>query len=338
MKILRNELSEELNIRTQVDFPIKGMEFIDITPLIIQKKVLEEITEKFVEELKDKNIDYLVLPEARGFLFGTPVAGRIGAGVLPVRKKGKLPPNYIEASFEYEKEYGKDILELPKLVNDGYSGKNFYIIDDLFATGNTIKAIASAIEELGGNVVGYGCVLNIPSLNDDKELFSLIDIEEEIGEWIFVNEDITRPTIMEININNFRYNINEIKKIVGEGVDIMPVIKANAYGTHINTKLDVLNEFNIVAVATVDEGVFLRKIGYQKEIFVLNQPFETEIEKIVANDLVVGISSIDFANKLGEQEKQIKVHVEFGTGMGRTGINPDRAEEYINGLPSNVIV
>ena len=182
MKILRNELNEELNIRTQKNFPIDGIEFIDITPLIIQKNVLNEITEKFVEELKNKNIDYLVLPEARGFLFGTPVASKIGAGILPVRKKGKLPPDYIECSFEYEKEYGKDILELPKLVNESYEGKRFYIIDDLYATGNTIKAIASAIEELGGVLVGYGCVLNIPSLNNDERLFSLIDIEEEIGE------------------------------------------------------------------------------------------------------------------------------------------------------------
>ncbi len=153
-----------------------------------------------------------------------------------------------------------------------------------------------------------------------------------------MNEEITRPTIMEIDTNNFRHNINEIRKIVGENVGIMPVIKANAYGTYINTRLDIINEFNIVAVATVDEGVYLRSIGYQKEIFILNQPYETEIPKIIEYNLIVGISSIDFAKKLGEQEKQVKVHVEFGTGMGRTGITPDRAEEYILSLPKNVIV
>ena len=72
MKILKNELKSELNIRTEKDYPIKGIEFIDITPLILQKDVFKEITEKFVKELKNKEIDYIVMPEARGFLFGTP--------------------------------------------------------------------------------------------------------------------------------------------------------------------------------------------------------------------------------------------------------------------------
>ena len=179
MKILRNELTSEINLRAQKNFPTEGIEFIDITPVILQKNVLEEITTKFVEELKDKNLDYLVLPEARGFLFGTAVADRLKVGVIPVRKQGKLPPDYVESTFDFTKEYGKGTFELPKLVNDTYEGKNFYIIDDIYATGNTIKAIVNAIKELGGNVIGAGCVVNIPALNDDKNLFSLIDIEEE---------------------------------------------------------------------------------------------------------------------------------------------------------------
>lgn len=178
MKILKNELKNELNLRTEMDYPVKGIEFIDITPLILQKNVLKEITEKFVEELKDKNIDYIVAPEARGFLFGTAVANKLNVGCVPVRKKGKLPPTTVETSFEYEKEYGKDVLELPKLVNESYSGKNFYIIDDIYATGNTMKSIENAIEGLGGKIVGEGVVMNIAELNDNKELFSLIDINE----------------------------------------------------------------------------------------------------------------------------------------------------------------
>ena len=79
--------------------------------------------------------------------------------------------------------------------------------------------------------------------------------------------EITRPTYLEINLDNFKYNINQIKNMVGANVGIMPVLKANAYGTHINKNLEILNEFDIVAVATVDEGVTLRNIGYQKEIF-----------------------------------------------------------------------
>lgn len=150
--------------------------------------------------------------------------------------------------------------------------------------------------------------------------------------------EITRPTYLEIDLNNFRYNIEQIKNMVGENVGIMPVLKANAYGTHINKNLEILNEFNIVAVATVDEGVTLRKIGYQKEIFVLNQPFETEIGKIIDNDITVGISSIGFLEKLKMSNRKINVHVEIGTGMGRTGINPYRVEEYLSLFSENIKV
>ena len=179
MKILKNILKSDLNIRTEKNFPVEGIEFIDITPLILQKESLQEILNKFKEKLENQKIDYIVAPEARGFLFGTALANLLNIGCIPVRKKGKLPPTTVECTFDYEKEYGKDQLELPKLVNDTYKNKNFYIIDDIYATGNTIKAIQNAIENNGGNVIGKGVVMNIVELNNDKDVFSLIDIEEE---------------------------------------------------------------------------------------------------------------------------------------------------------------
>ena len=179
MKVLKNNLKNELNIRTEKNFPIEGIEFIDITPVIIQKEALKEIIDKFEEELKEKNIDYILAPEARGFLFGVAVADRLNIGCIPVRKKGKLPPTTVESVFEYEKEYGMDKLELPKLINEEYKDKNFYIIDDIYATGNTMKAISKAIEGLGGNVAGKGVLMNIVKLNNDTDVFSLLDIEEE---------------------------------------------------------------------------------------------------------------------------------------------------------------
>ena len=179
MKILKNSLVNELNIRTEKDYPIKGIEFIDITPLIIQKETLQEITNQFVNEIKKKKVDYIVAPEARGFLFGSTIANVLGVGLIPVRKKGKLPPTTVEKRFEYKKEYGQDILELPKLVNDTYKDKTFYIIDDIYATGNTINSIKEAITSLGGIIRGVGVVLNIKELNNDKNVFSLIDINEE---------------------------------------------------------------------------------------------------------------------------------------------------------------
>ena len=177
MKILKNKLKQELNIRTERDFPIKGIEFIDINPLIIQPNTFEEITELFIEEIKEKNIDYIVAPEARGFLFGTVLARQLKIGFVPVRKKNKMPPTTVEKEFDYEKEYGKDTMELPKLVNEEYKNKRFYIIDDIYATGNTAQAMKKAIEDLGGNVIGIGVVINIKELNND-EVFSLIDINE----------------------------------------------------------------------------------------------------------------------------------------------------------------
>lgn len=179
MKILKNNLKNTLNIRTEKDFPVKGIEFIDITPLLIQKETFKEIINKFIEETKDKKVDYIVAPEARGFLIGSAIAFDLNIGCIPIRKKGKLPPTTVASQVEYEKEYGKDILELPKLVNEEYNGKNYYIVDDIYATGNTIEAIKSKIKELGGNVVGEGVIMNIAELNNNKELFSLIDINEE---------------------------------------------------------------------------------------------------------------------------------------------------------------
>ena len=179
MKILKNELKSKLNIRTEKDFPREGIEFIDIMPLIIQKETFNEIIEKFVEEIKSKEVDYIVGPEARGLILGAAIANKLNIGFIPVRKAGKLPPTTVEKKFEYEKEYGKDTLELPKLVNEEYTGKSFYIVDDIYATGNTMKAIKQAIEEVGGIIKGEGVIMNIKELNNNKDIYSLIDINEE---------------------------------------------------------------------------------------------------------------------------------------------------------------
>lgn len=179
MKILKNELKSELNIRTEKNFPKEGIEFIDIMPLIIQKEAFNEIIDKFIEKIKSKEIDYIVGPEARGLILGAAIANKLDLGFIPVRKAGKLPPSTVEITFEYEKEYGKDILELPKLVNEQYKGKNFYLVDDIYATGNTMKAIKKAIEQVGGIIKGEGVIMNIKELNNDLHIYSLLDINED---------------------------------------------------------------------------------------------------------------------------------------------------------------
>lgn len=127
-----------------------------------------------------------------------------------------------------------------------------------------------------------------------------------------------RQTYLEVNLSNFKHNIKEIKKL-HKDKEIIPVIKANAYGTHINKRLDIINEFNIVAVAIVEEALYLRELGYKKDILVLNQPYIEEIEDIISNNITVGLSSIDFLKELIKQDKQVKIHVEVETGMNRTG-------------------
>lgn len=184
MKILKNSLNVALPIRTYTNFPIKGVEFIDITPLFLEKELFDSIVTEFVVNItseefitNDIHIDYIIAPEARGFLLGAAIADRINVGVIPVRKANKLPYSCIECEIEYVKEYGKDILCLPKLVNDSYAGKRVYIVDDIYATGNTLCAIANALKELGAIVVGTGAIINIKELNQD-DIFSIIDINE----------------------------------------------------------------------------------------------------------------------------------------------------------------
>lgn len=140
---------------------------------------------------------------------------------------------------------------------------------------------------------------------------------------------ITRPTIMEINLNNLNHNIEEIKKYIGKDITIMPIIKAKAYGTYINYRNEIINKFNIVGVATIDEAVELRKQGYKKEIFVLNQPYITEIEKIIKYNITIGLSNSLFLDKLIQENKKVKVHLEIETGMGRTGIEHTKVSEFI---------
>ena len=107
------------------------------------------------------------------------VATALDVGLIPVRKKGKLAPSTVAAVANYEKEYGKDVLELPKLVNDDYKNKRFYIVDDIYATGNTMRAVCEKIIEMGGIVVGEGVIVNIKELNNRDDIFSLIDVNED---------------------------------------------------------------------------------------------------------------------------------------------------------------
>lgn len=142
---------------------------------------------------------------------------------------------------------------------------------------------------------------------------------------------ITRPTVMEVNLENFKYNIEQIKKLANN-TKLMPVIKANGYGTHINKNLEIIKEFDIVAVAIVDEAIELRDLGYTGEIFVLNQPSIQEIDRIIDYKITVGICSLDFVRNVN---KKMKIHLEIETGMGRTGVSLEELENFILEVKKN---
>ena len=124
-----------------------------------------------------------------------------------------------------------------------------------------------------------------------------------------------RNNIMEIDISAFKHNIEEIRKHNPNTI-IMPVVKANAYGTYLNKRLDIMNEFDIIAVANVYEALEIRNLGYEKEIFVLNQPDIMVINDIIKANAIIGLSSIEFLDEAIKQNVKLRVHLEIETGMG----------------------
>lgn len=158
------ELKE--SIRIIEGFPKQGISFKDITTLLKDGSAFKNAVDELVNYLKDKNIDIIVGPEARGFLFGTPVAYALGAGFVPVRKKGKLPCDTIKV--EYDLEYGTDVLEVHK---DAIKpGQRVAIVDDLLATGGTMQSVVKLIEQLGGEVVSLDFVIELTDLKGREKL------------------------------------------------------------------------------------------------------------------------------------------------------------------------
>lgn len=153
-------------IRVIEDFPVEGISFKDITTLIKDKDAFREAVNLMIEDLKDKDIDYIAGPEARGFLFGATVAYALGVGFIPVRKPGKLPGEV--SSYEYELEYGTNTLEIHADAIE--EGKRVAIVDDLLATGGTVRSAAKLIESLGGEIVAMEFLIELESLKGRDKL------------------------------------------------------------------------------------------------------------------------------------------------------------------------
>ncbi|MCK5761795.1 MAG: adenine phosphoribosyltransferase [Candidatus Izimaplasma sp.] len=148
------------------DFPIPGIQFKDITPLLSNGKAFKHATDLFVEFTKEINADIIVGPDARGFIFGCPVATQLEIGFIPVRKPNKLPREVIECT--YDLEYGTNTLCLHK--GDIKPGQRVLIIDDLLATGGTIEATISLVEQSGGTVVGIAFLVELEFLKGREKL------------------------------------------------------------------------------------------------------------------------------------------------------------------------
>ena len=153
-------------IATVKDYPIEGIIFRDITPLMADGKAFREACKILKEYAIERGAEVIVGPESRGFIFGCPIAYDLGIGFVPVRKPNKLPRETIQV--EYALEYGTGTLCMHK---DGIKkGQKVLIIDDLLATGGTMAEAAELVEKLGGEVVGLGFLIELEDLKGRSKL------------------------------------------------------------------------------------------------------------------------------------------------------------------------
>ena len=154
------------SIRSIPDFPKPGILFRDITTLLKDKQAFKSAIDALVAKYKNKKIDAVVAVEARGFILGGALAHRFKAGFVPVRKKGKLP--WKTNSVTYDLEYGTDTLEVHQ---DAIApGDNVLIVDDLLATGGTVKAVTELVKELKGKIVGIAFLIELTGLKGIEKL------------------------------------------------------------------------------------------------------------------------------------------------------------------------
>ncbi|PKM59589.1 MAG: adenine phosphoribosyltransferase [Firmicutes bacterium HGW-Firmicutes-4] len=148
------------NIGIYEDFPKEGISFKDINSLILNPKAFQHVIDEMAKVAKALDANIIVIPEARGYIFGTPLAYLIGAGLVPVRKPGKLPGEV--SSEAYDLEYGSNIVEIQK--NAIKPGDRVIIVDDLLATGGTMMAATKLIENLGGEISGIITLIELTEL------------------------------------------------------------------------------------------------------------------------------------------------------------------------------
>lgn len=153
-------------IRDIPDFPEKGIMFRDITTLLAHPTAFRETIDGLVAPYADTTIDKVVVIESRGFIFGTPIAYQLNAGVVPVRKPGKLPAETL--TEDYALEYGTNSLQIH--TDAIRAGERVIIVDDLLATGGTAKATINLVEQLGGEIVGVSVLAELQELHGRDQI------------------------------------------------------------------------------------------------------------------------------------------------------------------------
>jgi adenine phosphoribosyltransferase len=164
-------------IRDVPDFPVEGILFKDITPLLGDGEAFRKVIDVLADRYADVQVDQVVAIESRGFILGAPLAYKLGAGFVPVRKPGKLPA--ATTQVEYSLEYGTNALEMH--VDAITSGQKVLLVDDLLATGGSARAAIDLIERLGGTVIGVAFLIELVFLNGIEQLkgydvFSLLRV------------------------------------------------------------------------------------------------------------------------------------------------------------------
>jgi len=153
-------------IRNIPDWPERGVVFRDITPLLEDKKAFKMAIDYLVQPYLDKKIDKIIGVDARGFLLAAPMAYKLKTGLAVIRKKGKLPPKVI--GQDYIKEYGSDTIEIRE--DSILPGEKVLLVDDVLATGNTMKAVLDLVKKLGGNIVSIDFLIELNYLKGREKL------------------------------------------------------------------------------------------------------------------------------------------------------------------------
>ena len=153
-------------IRDVPDFPEKGIVFKDITPLLLDPILLDAAVQQICDEFQSADVEKVMAIESRGFIFGAPVALRLGAGLVLARKAGKLP--WKRHRVEYALEYGTDVIEVH--VDSIAKGERVLVVDDVLATGGTAEAAGRVVERAGGQLVGMAFLLELDFLHGRQKL------------------------------------------------------------------------------------------------------------------------------------------------------------------------